>query len=251
MPLVSYQYDGGGSAMQTAYNQPNVSLTYVNGGLDRYGRIVNHAWMMGNDPLVHIVHGYDYAGNRLYRNDLVQASNSGLYGYDHLGQIKMLRRGALNADKTNVSAMNHSEAWNFDKTDNWAEYNKNGMTETRTHNAANELQGIATHDANGNMTLMPGLNGKYDAWNRLVEVKDSSDNVIAQYEYNGLNQRIKKTVGGVLTKSFYNENWQEVESVTGSEMTSYVWGVRYVDDLVLREKGSERIYSLADPNWNV
>jgi RHS repeat-associated protein len=34
-------------------------------------------------------------------------------------------------------------------------------------------------------------------------------------------------------------------------MTSYVWGVRYVDDLVLREKGSERIYSLADPNWNV
>jgi hypothetical protein len=135
------------------------------GGLDRYGRIVNHSWMKGNGPLVHIVHGYDYAGNRLYRNDLVQASNSELYGYDHLGQIKMLRRGALNADKTNVPAMNHSEAWNFDKTGNWAEYNKNGMTETRTHNAANELQGIAAHDANGNMTLMPGLKGKYDAWN--------------------------------------------------------------------------------------
>jgi hypothetical protein len=45
--------------------------------------------------------------------------------------------------------------------------------ETCTHNAANELQGIATHDA----------------------------------------------------KSFFNENWQEVESVTGSQITSYVWGV--------------------------
>jgi RHS repeat-associated protein len=27
--------------------------------------------------------------------------------------------------------------------------------------------------------------------------------------------------------------------------------LRYIDDLVLREKGEERLYSLADPNWNV
>ncbi|GHT13722.1 hypothetical protein FACS1894170_10010 [Planctomycetales bacterium] len=250
-PLVSYLYDGSGSAMQTTYHQPDVSLSYANSGLDRYGRVINHGWVKNGSALVHIVHGYDYAGNRLYRNDLAQLANSELYSYDNLGQIKMLRRGALNADKTNVAAVNHSEAWNFDKTGNWVEYNKNGMTETRTHNAANELQGIATHDANGNMTLMPGLKGKYDAWNRLVEVRNTDDVVIATYEYNGLNQRIKKTVGGVLTKSFYNENWQEVESVTGSQMTSYVWGVRYIDDLVLREKDEERLYSLADANWNV
>ena len=25
----------------------------------------------------------------------------------------------------------------------------------------------------------------------------------------------------------------------------------YIDDLILREKGVERLYSLADPNWNV
>jgi RHS repeat-associated protein len=250
-PLVSYVYDGSGSPMQTVYNQPNVSLTYVNGGLDRFGRVVNHSWVKNSNALVHIVHGYDYAGNRTYRNDLVQTANSELYSYDNLGQIKSLSRGTLNANKTAVPTVNHSEAWNFDKTGNWSQYTRNGSVENRTHNKANELQGIATHDANGNMTVMPGLKGKYDAWNRLVEVKDSSDNVIATYEYNGLNQRIKKTVGGVLTKSFFNENWQEVESVTGSEMTSYVWGVRYIDDLVLREKGEERLYSLADPNWNV
>jgi RHS repeat-associated protein len=98
---------------------------------------------------------------------------------------------------------------------------------------------------------MPGLKGKYDAWNRLIEVRDSNDNLIAQYEYNGLNQRIKKTVGSTVTKSFFNENWQEVESVTNNQVTSYVWGLRYIDDLVLREKGEERLYSLADPNWNV
>jgi RHS repeat-associated protein len=85
----------------------------------------------------------------------------------------------------------------------------------------------------------------------LVEVRDSSDNLIAQYAYNGLNQRIKKTVGSTITKSFFNENWQEIESVTNNRVTSYVWGLRYIDDLILREKGEERLYSLADPNWNV
>jgi RHS repeat-associated protein len=95
------------------------------------------------------------------------------------------------------------------------------------------------------------LKGKYDAWNRLVEVRNTSGNLIATYEYNGLNQRIKKTVGSTVTKSFFNEKWQELESQTGTQITSYIWGLRYIDDLVLREKNAERLYSLADPNWNV
>ncbi|MDR1479482.1 MAG: RHS repeat-associated core domain-containing protein, partial [Planctomycetaceae bacterium] len=233
------------------YNQPNISSTYIGGGLDRYGRIINHSWLQNNNPLVHIIHSYDYASNRTKRHDAVHAANSELYNYDNLGQIKSLNRGTLNTNQTAITTVNHSESWNFDKTGNWSQYTKNGTVENRTHNAANELQGIAAHDANGNMILMPGLKGKYDAWNRLVEVRDTSDNLVAQYEYNGLNQRIKKTVNGVVTKSFFNENWQELESQTGNEITSYVWGIRYIDDLVLREKGSEILYSLADPNWNV
>jgi RHS repeat-associated protein len=202
-------------------------------------------------PLVHIIHSYDYNGNRTKRYDPIHAANSELYTYDNLGQIKTLNRGVLNTAQDTVTVVNHSESWNFDKTGNWSQYTKNGNTENRTHNATNELQGIANHDANGNMVLMSGLKGKYDAWNRLVEVRDSDDNLISSYEYNGLNQRIKKTVNNVETKSFFNENWQEVESVTNNQVTSYVWGLKYIDDLVLREKGEERLYSLADPNWNV
>ncbi|MDR2407486.1 MAG: RHS repeat-associated core domain-containing protein [Bacteroidales bacterium] len=210
----------------------------------------------GRSPLVPIIHNYDYDGNRTKRYDPVHAANSELYTYDNLGQIKSLNRGVTeswcsNTAQNEITTVNHSESWNFDQTGNWSQYTKNGNTETRTHNAANELQDIATHDANGNMVLMPGLKGKYDAWNRLVEVRDTSDNLIASYEYNGLNQRIKKTVDSAVTKSFFNENWQEVESVTNNQVTSYVWGLRYIDDLVLREKGEERLYSLADPNWNV
>jgi RHS repeat-associated protein len=101
------------------------------------------------------------------------------------------------------------------------------------------------------MILMPGLKCKYDAWNRIVEVRNTNNELIATYEYNGLNQRIKKTVGKTETKSFFNENWQELESQTNSGVTSYVWGLRYIDDLVLREKAKERLYSIADSNWNV
>ncbi|MDR2439089.1 MAG: RHS repeat-associated core domain-containing protein [Planctomycetaceae bacterium] len=202
------------------------------------------------NPLVHL-HSYDYNENRTKRYDSVHAANSELYTYDNLGQIKTLNRGVLNNDHTSVTTVNHSESWDFDKTGNWSQYTNNSNTENRNHNAANELQGIATHDANGNMVLMPGLKGKYDAWNRLVEVRDTSDNLIASYEYNGLNQRIKKTIDSTVTKSFFNENWQEVESQTNSQVTSYVWGLRYIDDLILREKGEERLYSLADPNWNI
>jgi YD repeat-containing protein len=250
-PLVSYIYDGTGNPMQTTYNQPDVSLTYVNAGLDRYGRIINHSWIKNNNPLVHISHSYDYNGNRIKRYDPVHAANSELYTYDNLGQIKTLNRGILNTAQNSVTTVNHSESWNFDKTGNWSQYTKNGNTENRTHNAANELQGIAIHNANGNMVLMLGLKGKYDALNRLVEVRDTSDNLIARYEYNGLNQRIKKTVGSTVTTSFFNENWQEIELQTSTEITSYVWGLRYIDDLALREKGEERLYSLADPNWDV
>jgi RHS repeat-associated protein len=251
IPLVSYLNDGSGNPMQTIYNQPDISLTYFNGGMDRYAQIINHSWVKNTNPLVHIIHSYDYSGNRIKRYDPVHAANSELYTYDNLGQIKTLNRGVLNSDHTSVTTINHSESWNFDKTGNWAQYTKNGNTENRTHNAANELQGIATHDANGNMVLISGLKGKYDAWNRLVEVRDSNDNLIAQYEYNGLNQRIKKTVGTAVTKSFFNEKWQEIESQTGSEITSYVWGIQYIDDLIVRVRDEEYLYSLVDTNWNI
>jgi RHS repeat-associated protein len=57
--------------------------------------------------------------------------------------------------------------------------------------------------------------------------------------------------GATVTKSYFNADWQELESQTNSDVTIYVWGLRYIDDLVLREKGKERLYSIADSNWNV
>jgi hypothetical protein len=236
--LVSYEYSGGGSVMQTTYNQPGLTLDYTaSGALDRFGRIFDHAWKKGSTDVVRIQHGYDRIGNRLYRNDTLHAANSEQYTYDGVSQIKSLKRTG------------YSESWNYDGTGNRLQYNRNGSVENRTHNKANEIQTNCTHDRNGNMAVIPGLKGTYDAWNRLVEVRDASDVLMATYGYNGLNQRVKKTVGTTVTTSFFNANWQELESKTGNDTTTYVWGLRYVDDLVLRERGKEKLYSLADPNW--
>jgi len=183
---------------------------------------------------------YDRVGNRTNRTDSLAAANSEQYTYDGVNQIKSLNRTGF------------SETWNYDLTGNWLQYNRAGVVENRTHNAANEVLTNSTHDRNGNMTVMPGLRGVYDAWNRLVEARNASNVLIARYDYNGLNQRVRKTIGSVATTSFFNRAWQELETATpGHTTTVYIWGLRYIDDLVLRDRGHERLYSLADPNWNV
>jgi UDP-glucose 6-dehydrogenase len=61
-------------------------------------------------PLIHIIHSYDYNGNRIKRYDPVHAANSELYTYDNLGQIKNLNRGILNNDHSSIPTVNHSES---------------------------------------------------------------------------------------------------------------------------------------------
>jgi RHS repeat-associated protein len=255
--LVQYAHNGVGTPIKTTLPQPGLALDYtLSGALDNFNRIADHAWKKSAADVVRIQHGYDRVGNRNWRNDVVSATNSEHYTYDGVNQIKSLNRGTLNAGKTGVTSPNFTESWNFDNTGNWSQYNRAGTIENRTHNKANEVATIGGSsanvavDRNGNMTKMPGIaSAIYDAWNRLVQIGTT------RYDYNGLNQRVRKTVGGVTTTSFYNSNWQELESqepgALASGLTVFIWGKRYIDDLVCRDKGEVRHYALADPNWNV
>jgi len=105
----------------------------------------------------------------------------------------------------------------------------------------------------------------YDAWNRLIQLSDGG-NIVAQYEYTGQNRRIikKKYAGGVLAETrrfYYSAAWQAVEERVGTSSSAnrqFVWGLRYIDDLLVRDRDAtgggtlnERFYALQDPNWNV
>jgi len=272
--------------MKVTYSQPALTLDYTAlGALDRFNRITDHAWKnSSNVDIVRIKHGYDRVGNRLYREDVVAANNSKsfdeLYQYDGMNQLIDMQRGTLNTAKTTIaSGKNYQDNFTFDATGNWTTYKQDttgagfSLTQARTHNKANEIltvAGATTHvasDANGNMTkcVKPdnwsaSFTLVYDAWNRLVIVKDTNNTtIVATYSYDALNRRVRKVVGNETRTFYFNNAWQCVEEYVGGGWKSrYIWGLRYVDDLIMRDMDNtgggsvtHRAYSLADANWNV
>jgi RHS repeat-associated protein len=66
-------------------------------------------------------------------------------------------------------------------------------------------------------------------------------------------RRVSKTVSGEVRHGYFTTQWQLIEERTGSSTTAerqFVWGTRYLDDLILRDKSSERLYALHD-QWHV
>jgi RHS repeat-associated protein len=97
--------------------------------------------------------------------------------------------------------------------------------------------------------LSPG-NGydlTYDAWNRLVEVAVTGGSVVASYAYDGASRRVTKT-GSDTRHYYYDDQWRVVEERLNTATTAdrrFVWGVRRLDDLILRDT-STRLYALDD-----
>ncbi|MBS0266507.1 MAG: hypothetical protein JSS02_31535 [Planctomycetes bacterium] len=108
--------------------------------------------------------------------------------------------------------------------------------------------------------------GTYDAWNRLVKLVDpSSGNLVQTNAYDGRTFRtIRDTyTTGVLTEIrhlYYTAGWQDIEERLGTSTSAdrqFVWGRRFIDALILRDRDAmnsgvlnERLYALQDPNWN-
>ena len=311
--LAQYHRLGSDQIIQTDYAEPQLRYTLLPGGtagvydgMDQFGRVKDLLWRNYGASIdaAHIQHGYDYAGNRIWRADPVAASNSvnldEYYTYDGLNRLIDLQRGQLNQGKTGISnTPAWEEAWTLDALGNWLGYVQNvsgstNLSQTRTHDLANKITQInssTTHiasDLAGSMTKLskPGNWNDhyctvYDAWNRLVEVLASDGStIIAQYQYDGRNFRtVKKTyTSGSLSETrhfYYNGNWQRLEErlETSGVVSSYanrqnVWGVGYVDDLILRDRDAdgnsgtgnlgatgsgleERLYAMRDPNSNV
>ncbi len=108
----------------------------------------------------------------------------------------------------------------------------------------------------------------YDAWNRLAQVKNNSDTILATYRYDGLNRRIRKLLGSnpaspTTAYDYYYSGYRVVE-VRKDEDTDpyeqYVWDIRYVHSPVLRWRDTtsppdgnvdETLYYTNDANFNV
>jgi len=92
--------------------------------------------------------------------------------------------------------------------------------------------------------------------NRLRKVLDENDNVIAEYQYDGLMRRTTSTVSGTVRHFYYDDQWRSIEERLGTATTperQHVWqpGDRW--NLILRDRSTanngvldERLYSLKD-----
>jgi len=296
----AYAYNGAGRiVLETQKNAGSTvaELDYYQGtagtyaGFDRFGRVVDQKWHTGGTVKDRYGYGYDPNSNRLYRENVLAADRSEVYDYDMLDRLTGMDRGTLNEGKTAIlGTPAREEIWSLDQTGNWTAYHTkvegaSVLDQTRMNNKANEITSIATapeqtqwvqptYDARGNMITMPKPNSPasaftctWDAWNRLVEVKDKTTNqTVALYAYDGLNHRISKTVGDTIQHAYYNVGWQLLETRVGAGAPEslqpkyqYVWSLRYIDAPVCRDKNTdddglcddERLHFTNDANMNV
>jgi RHS repeat-associated protein len=293
--LEQYSYLGLDTVVKRAHSQLGVDLTYIkqsgesNGdagdqyiGLDRFGRVVDQRWLTTSTGTAtdRFQYGYDRDSSALYRNNLVNTAFGELYhasgagnGYDPLNQLSGFLRGVLSASGgtgtplDTISSPSHSQSWSPDPMGNFSGVTTDGTTQTRTHNQQNEITSVSslttpTYDTNGNLTKdEQGQTYKYDAWNRLVQVKNSNNTVIASYSYDGLTRCISETHGTTTTDLYYSAAWRVLEERTGGVSTAtiqYVWSPVYVDALILRDRSTqnngtldERLWVQQDANWNL
>ena len=113
-----------------------------------------------------------------------------VYTYDNLNQLASFDRGTLNGTKTGISGVvARSQDWDYDALGNWDSVDhRRWLTRDANANAQNEITGSVgpprqRYDANGNMTTdETGRQFVYDAWNRLVIVKNSGGTTLKTYQ---------------------------------------------------------------------
>ena len=290
-----YTYFGSGSILAETRpevtNGTNVGLRLdlgVSGsysGMDRFGRVTNQRWKTTSGTAREwdrFAYTYDRASRRLTR-DLTWTGaptiQDEVYTYDTLDRLATFKKGTLASGTISDASSKYTQKWTNDLLGNWRTFQLDAdggaaganLTQTRSHNAVNEIEtdnddqnapgasltgtGMGwiapRYDKSGNLISGPKPGAEttrqhyvYDAWNRLTAVKQDDGlgnpgSVIAAYKYDASNRRIQKQVwNGAsydLYDIYYNNGWQQLEvrkNNVVSEQT--VWSFRYIDAPVLR-----------------
>lgn len=265
--LEAYTYLGLANVVERAHPQTGVNLTYISPtgstgdagdqytGLDRFGRVADQLWLNTNTATDEFQYTYDRDSNALTRNNLVNAAFNEQYTYDNNHQLTSFAR-----------ADGESQPFTFDAVGNITSVTTDGSTQTRTSNAQNQLTSVAssttpTYDQNGNLTTDEvGQQYVYDAWNRLVAVKNSGGATLETFSFDALGRRITENTG-TQTDLYFDQSGNVLEErVAGSSNAEiqYVWDPLAANTLIERDRDTtgngtlnERLYAQQDANGNV
>ena len=273
---------GGVSSDRLGYDGAGRMITkrYLTGGINETTKAYNNTTSLVGATTSFDRAGNKFFERHLEAEDrshLYQPFNSdGSFGvgYDSANRLLQYQRGVLNGDvtpylvpagasidiPTTLPGADQVRTYGLDglgnwKTTNFTEVGSGGSTtstaETRAHNYVNEITSTRdgtssatpfTYDKNGNL-LNDGIRSyKYDALNRLVQVKKVSGGaLIGAYVYDGLNRRIQKTISnggltGGISNGTTNYLYDDQQIVTerdedGNWLKANFWG-QYIDELL-------------------
>ena len=259
--LEGYVYLGLGTVIERDHPQTGVNETFISQtnstgdagdnitGLDRFGRVVEDAWVnsMTSGFTDDFLYTYDRDSNALTRTNALDAAFSQSYTYNGLNELTGYTQGD-----------GSSQDYGLDALGNFTNVTTNGTPQTRTVNAQNQYtsvgSGTPTYDKNGNLTTDPttGNTMVYDAWNRLVTVKNGST-TLASYQYDALSRRVVEVDGSTTRDVYFDGNNAIEERLNGGSTASmqYVWDPLASNTLVEIDQASSRYYVQQDANGNV
>ena len=264
---VSYSYQGLDRVVQLT--EGPVTVSFLNPseslGFDSFGRVYRIKADSGEGTLVDYTYSYDKRHNPTSRTDAGPLERNESFGYDGLSRLVSYDTTWILDDAT----------WDLTAVGNWRRRTLAGSSydERPGHNerneitnrTVNEISATPSYDLEGNTTSLPpdvpqessgSFTLKYDAWNRLVEIKYGTD-VLARYERDGLGRIIREEISG--EHYFYSLSWQLLSLTDSGKkvLKDYLWGVRYVDEILstisFDSNGNlkGRLWHIQDSNWNV
>jgi RHS repeat-associated protein len=252
------------SIVQYTYDQANnaLSRTYRNGTTSAYTYNANN-WTTNiahNNPAVFAQFGYAYdnEGNKQYENKTQDPTHSEGYQYDDTYRLINYEVGTLVG--STITLPSTQTSYSLDPVGNWNSKTANSITQTRQHNADNELIKIdaqsLTYDNNGNMQNDGAYSYAYDEENRLIAVTRVSDStVVVQYQYDALFRRVQ-TIGDPAgipsTTVYYYDASRIIEDRNSLAVTSqtYVYG-NYIDEVLTMDAGGNTYYYHQNALWSV
>ncbi|MGY6274216.1 RHS repeat-associated core domain-containing protein [Methylomonas sp. MgM2] len=260
--IALYNYDLG-NRVQTRQYENGVIADYT---YNANNWITGLEHTIGSTLIAGFGHDYDAEGNKLYEDKTHDGGHSEAYQYDEVYRLIDYKVGTLIGSSVPVPLT--QSQYDLDKLGNWDHKVKDGVTQTREHNAVNEITSIQVdgnplvpigHDDNGNLEEDKRYSYAYDEENRLTGVTRKSDGKpVGQYRYDALSRRITKIANPALLPSvpiethyFYDDaRIVEEQDIGGATLATYVYG-NYIDEVLSMARGGQDYYYHQNALWSV
>ncbi len=232
------------------WNRP-AGFTLPGGGARafEYDPLMRIKQIIGKDPGGNDLLNYDYTYDTM-DNITSKATEHGDYGYEYDALHRL-----TDVDNPEAAGLTDEE-FTYDNVGN--RLTTEDSTSDWDYNFNNELQSssdstgdaVYEYDDNGNTIkkTVAGVvtNYVYNVEDRLTEVRDDSNNLIASYYYDPFGRRLSKTVGSTTTYYHYSDEGlvAEIDSYGNVDKT-YGWqpgGTWGTDPLFMRESGTYFFY---------